>query len=129
MDVKYHEWAKPEVPKPSNLWRYLEVAERSRAFAPGATDRVKGRSSHCEMWLEHLLLLSMLQHTGGAWAWGIYVVVHPAGNSDFADACARYRDLLVDPSTFFSVTVEELFDAKILPRRAVAALRARYVPG
>ena len=81
------------------------------------------------MWLEHLLLLSMLQHAGGACSWGIYVVVHPAANSDFADACARYRDLLVDPSTFSSVTVEELFDAKILPRPVVAALRDRYVPG
>ena len=129
VDVKYHEWAKPGVPKPGNLWRYLEVAERSRAFAPGATDRVKGRSAHCEMWLEHLLLLSMLQHASGAWTWGMYVVVHPAANSDFADACASYRDLLVDPSTFSSVTVEELFDAKILPRPVVAALRDRYVPG
>ena len=38
------------------------------------------------MWLEHLLLLSMLQHASGTWSWGRYVVVHPAGNIDFADA-------------------------------------------
>ena len=31
-------------------------------------------------WLEHLLLLSMLQHPSGEWTWGRYVVVHPAGN-------------------------------------------------
>jgi hypothetical protein len=70
VDVEYHERLKPEVPKPSNLWRYLEVAERSGVFRPGATDEVKGRSELCVMWLEHLLLLSMLQHPSGAWKWG-----------------------------------------------------------
>lgn len=40
------------------------------------------------------LLLSMLQHTSGRWGWGRFVVVHPAGNSDYAELCARYRTLL-----------------------------------
>ena len=44
VDTTYHEWAKPETPKPSNLTRNLEVAERSGAFRPGATDAVTGRS-------------------------------------------------------------------------------------
>jgi PD-(D/E)XK nuclease superfamily len=128
VDTKYHERTKSEIPKPGNLWRYLEVAERSGAFAPEATDAVKGRSDLCVMWLEHLLLLSMLQHVGGVWTWGRYVIVHPAGNSDVADACARYRDLLVDQSTFASVTVEELLDASVLPKRTATALRKRYLP-
>jgi hypothetical protein len=80
------------------------------------------------MWLEHLLLLSMLQHASGTWKWGRYVVAHPAGNSDFVDACARYRDLLVDQSTFSCVTVEELLDANVLPAQTTAALRERYLP-
>ncbi len=125
--VRYHEWAKPETPKPSNLGRTLEVAERSGAFAPGATDAVKGRSELCVLWLEHLLLLSMLQHVSGEWSWGRYVVVHPADNSDFAEACARYRTLLVDESTFSSITVEELLDADVLPARSTVSLRERYV--
>jgi hypothetical protein len=50
-------------------------------------------------------------------------------NSDSADACARYRDLLADPSTFASVTIEELLDAAGLPARTAAALRERYIPG
>jgi hypothetical protein len=129
VDVNYHEWAKPETPKPRNLWRNLEVVERSGAFAPGATDAVKGRSELCLMWLEHLLLLSMLQHVSDTWSWGRYVVVHPAGNSDFVNACARYRTLLVDDSTFSSTTVEELLDAGALPRPTIAALRERYIPG
>ena len=81
------------------------------------------------MWLEHLLLLSMPQHGSGSWTWGRYVVVHPTGNADTADACARYRDLLVGSSTFSTATVEELLAAKVLPARTTAALRRRYLPG
>jgi hypothetical protein len=128
VDTKYHERIKSEIPKPSNLWRYLEVAERSGIFAPRAIDAVKGRSELAVMWLEHLLLLSMLQQASGAWSWGRYVVVHPAGNSDIADACARYRDLLVDEATFTSVTIEELLDTNALPAQTTAALRNRYLP-
>jgi hypothetical protein len=129
VDTNYHERVKPETPKPGNLWRYLEVAERSGVFAEGTIDAVKGRSDLAEMWLEHLLLLSMLQHVSGSWRWGRYVVVHPAGNSSVADACDRYRQGLVDRSTFSSVTVEELLEAKVLPARTIAALRRRYLPG
>jgi hypothetical protein len=129
LDIKYNEWSKPQTPKPSNLWRCLEVAERSGVFGPGALDEVKGRSELCVMWLEHLLLLSMLQHASDAWSWGRYVVVHPAGNSDFADACARYRDLLMDHSTFSSVITEALLDADALPAKTSAAMRDRYLLG
>jgi len=126
--ARYHDWAKPETPKPRNLWRYLEVAERSGAFRSGATDEVEGRSPLCEIWLEHLLLLSMLQHPSGAWSWGRYVVVHPAGNSDFVELCDSYRTLLADESTFASVTLEELLDGGALPARTAATLRDRYLP-
>jgi hypothetical protein len=129
VDTKYHERAKPETPKPSNLWRYVEVAERSGVFAPGAIDQVKGRSELAVMWLEHLLLHSMLQQASGAWSWGRYVVVYPAGNTDFAVACARYRTLLVDASSFACVTIEDLLDTGALPVPAAAALRDRYLPG
>jgi hypothetical protein len=81
------------------------------------------------MWLEHLLLLSMLQHESGTWSRGRYVVVHPAGNTDVADASARYRALLVSDTTFSSVTMEALLDARALPRRTAAAFRDRYIPG
>jgi hypothetical protein len=129
IDVNYHEWLKPETPKPENLWRYLAVADRSGAFRAGATDRVSGRSGLCLMWLEHLLLLSMLQHPSAGWSWGRYVVVYPAGNSSVADGCAAYRDLLVASSTFASMTLEELLDTDALPARTTAALRRRYLPG
>jgi hypothetical protein len=70
----------------------------------------------------------MLQHPSGAWSSGRYVVVHPAGNPDIADACVRYRRLLADPSTFRSMTVEKLLEADVLPATTTAALQERYIP-
>jgi hypothetical protein len=126
IDTDYHDRTKRAEPKPKRLPRYLEVAKRSGIFGRHAIDAVNG-TDLLVMWLEHLLVLSMLQHSSGAWTWGRYVVVHPARNSDFADACARYRALLVDPSSFASVTIEELLDAGVLPKRTAAALRKRYI--
>ncbi|HEX6498785.1 MAG TPA: hypothetical protein VF054_07090 [Micromonosporaceae bacterium] len=129
VDTRYHEWMKPEIPKPSNRARYTEVAKRSGIFAAHAVDTLTVRSPLAEMWLEHLLLLSMLQHRSGAWTWGRYVVVHPSGNSAVEAASARYADLLTDRSTFGTVTIEDLIDSGVLPSAATAALRERYVTG
>ena len=127
VDVKYHERLKAETPKPENLWRYREVHERSGAFRAAAFDTLKGKSALWHLWLEHLLLLSMLQHPSGAWTWGRYLFVYPSGNVDMADAEARYRLLLADDSTFSSMTLEEILAAKVLPRATTAALRDRYL--
>jgi hypothetical protein len=129
VDTKYHERSERREPKPQRLPRYREVAEKSGAFEPRAIDPFSGSSPLLSMWLEHLLVHSMLQHASGTWSWGRYVVVHPAGNTDFAEACAAYRALLVDQSTFSSVTIEELLDTRVTPRRTVAAFRDRYIHG
>jgi hypothetical protein len=126
VDVTYHERLKPETPKPENLWRYREVHERSAAFRPEAFDQVKGRSDVWSPWLEHLLLLSMLQHPAGGWTWGRYVTVHPADNVHMADRSARYEQLLADPTTFRSTTLEDVLGTGVLPSPAVRALRDRY---
>jgi hypothetical protein len=123
----YHEVNRRQPPKPSRLPRYREITDRSGFFGPGAIDAVNG-TELIHIWLDHLLVLSILQHPSRAWRWGRLVVVHPAGNSDFADACSRYRALLVDQSTFTSVTVEELLDTDVLPVQTTAALRDRYLP-
>jgi len=123
----YHEVNRRQPPKPKRLPRYREITEKSGLFAPDAIDAVNG-TELIHLWLDHLLVLSMLQHPGHAWRWGRLVVVHPAGNTDFADACSRYRGLLVDQSTFASATIEELLDADVLPPQTTAALRDRYLP-
>jgi hypothetical protein len=129
VDVKYHEKLQVEQPRPENLWLTGRVHERSGAFQPGAFDLVKGRSDLWEPWLEHLLMFSMLQHPGGEWTWGRYLMVHPADNPDMVDQIARYRDLLADPTTFASMTIEELLGSGTLPRATVGAVRDRYLPG
>ncbi|MFL5767243.1 MAG: PGN_0703 family putative restriction endonuclease [Actinomycetota bacterium] len=128
VDVKYHEWAKPETPRPENMPRYVEVSRRSRAFRRGAIDPLKGKSDLAVTWLEHLLVLSMLQHPSRRWRWGRYVVVHPAGNTDYAEATERYRTLLADDSTFSTLSLEEFLSSGALGRGTVKALRDRYVP-
>jgi hypothetical protein len=124
----YHEVNRRQPPKPTRLARYREITDRSGFFGRGAIDAVNG-TELIHIWLDHLLVLSMLQHPSGAWRWGRLVVVHPAGNTDFADACNRYRALLVDESTFASATVEELLDANAVPAQTVVALRERYLAG
>jgi hypothetical protein len=124
----YHDVNRPQPPKPRRLPRYREITDRSGLFGPGALDAVNG-TDLIHIWLDHLLVLSMLQHPSRGWRWGRLVVVHPAGNTDFADACSRYRALLVDRSTFASVTIEQLLEADALPPPTVAALRERYLPG
>jgi hypothetical protein len=128
VDVKYHERNKAEIPRPENVGRYGEVAARSRAFAPGAIDTLQRRGDLCVMWLEHLLLLSMLQHSSGSWTWGRYVVVQPTGNSDLVDACARYRVMLADEATFATMTLEQLLGGETLPPPTAAAVADRYLP-
>jgi PD-(D/E)XK nuclease superfamily protein len=123
----YHDVNRPQPPKPTRLPRYREITETSGVFGLGAIDAVNG-TDLIHIWLDHLLVLSMLQHPSRAWRWGRLVVVHPAGNTDFADACSRYRALLVDQSTFSSVTFDELLDANVLPAQTTAALRDRYLP-
>ncbi len=122
----YHEVNKPQAPKPSRLARYREITETSGVFGSEAIDAVNG-THLVHIWLAHLLVLSMLRHPSRTWRWGRFVVVHPAGNSDFADACARYRALLVDPTTFASVTVEALLDAEALSASTVSDVRDRYL--
>jgi hypothetical protein len=126
VDVNYHESARTATAKPGGRPRQREVAERSGAFVLGAVDAVD-RTDLLVTSLEHLLLLSMLQHASGRWTWGRYVVVYPAGNSDLHDASSRYADLLADRSTFSFATVEGLLDAGALPPKTVSALRDRYI--
>jgi hypothetical protein len=127
VNVKYHERRKAEIPKPENLHRYVEVAERSDAFAPGAIDSLSGRGELAVMWLEHLLMFSMLQQESGEWTWGRLVVVHPAGNTDMAELSERYSPMLVDESTFSTVTLEEMLRNGALPAGTRGLLAERYL--
>ena len=123
----YHERNHQATPRPENLVRYGEVAKQSRAFARGAIDTLLQRGDLCVMWIEHLLMFSMLQHPSDNFSWGRFVVVHAAENADVVDACARYRALLANDTTFATMTLEQLLDSRALARPTVTALRDRYL--
>lgn len=127
IETKYHEHLKPEPqPRPERLDRYRQVSEASGRFADGAVQALTG-SDLQQIWQDHLLALSMLQHVSGQWTRALYVLVYPAGNPSFADGARRYRDLLTDRSTFRAVTLEELLDSDALPDPIRLALRERYL--
>jgi len=128
VETKYHEHAIAEAgPKPASMARYAEVTERSGIFVDGWRDKVV-RTELQQIWLDHLLVLSMLQHPSGVWTWGRFVLVYPAGNSSFAAAAARYRELLVDPTTFESRTLESLLELPgALSSETVGVFRERYL--
>jgi len=126
VDVTYREVAQRVGVKPSHFPRFAEIHDRSGVFEPGTVDDFK-KSRLALTWLEHVLLLSMLQHDSGRWTWGRYVVVYPNGNSDTAQVISEYRKVLADGTTFGSATIEELLSAKVLAPKTTAALRSRYL--
>jgi hypothetical protein len=78
--TRYHERVERRRPKPARLPRYVELTERSGVFASGAIPAVNGTRLR-ELWLDHLLVESMLQHESGRRRWGRFVQVHPVGTS------------------------------------------------
>lgn len=128
LDINYHEHAKPAIAKPAGRPLQRKIARRSGIFTPGAIDAAD-RTDLLVTSLEHLLLLSMLQHKSRRWSWGRYVVVYPEGSLDVADVCTRYAELLTEHSTFAATTIEELLGAGALPPKTRKALRDRYIVG
>ncbi len=129
VETKYHEDIKSEaVPDPkTRLPRYLAVTETAGIFHDGWQAAVVGTDLQ-QLWLDHLLVLSMLQHPEAGWAWGRFVVAYPTANPSVRGAAHRYRELLSDADTFQIATIEELLDAHILQTPATeAAFRERYL--
>jgi hypothetical protein len=127
IETKYHD--APESPRPPRLEtaaRYLEVAERSGVFVPGAAENLM-KSNLQQVWQDHLLLLSMLQKDRGGWKWGRFLLLYPARNTAFAAAARRYRDFLVDDRTFASMTLEELLESGAFGERTQKELSERYL--
>jgi hypothetical protein len=84
IETKYQEHASAESPpKADALARYTEVTERSGVFAPDWSQRIVGTALQ-QIWLDHLLVLAMLQHPSKQWTWGRFVLVFPAENPSFA---------------------------------------------
>jgi hypothetical protein len=128
VETKYHEHAVAEnPPKSAALARYVEITERSLAFADGWRERIIGTELQ-QIWLDHLLVLAMLQHSSKRWAWGRFVLAYPAGNPSFASAVMRYRALLRDAATFESRTFEQmLLSPEAIPAAVSRGFKKRYL--
>lgn len=127
IDLKYREAVERHGVKPTHLPRFVEIHGRSGAFESGAVD-VINPSRLSMIWLEHLLLLSMLQHESGRWTWGRYIVLHLEANIDIAHTNDEYRKLLTADATFTSATIEDLLAAVALAPNTASALQRRYLP-
>lgn len=133
IETKYHEHAVAETAprrhddaNKDRLNRYEEVHHASGVFIDGALEQILGTDLQ-QLWLDHLLVLSMPQHPSNEWSWGRSILVAPARNTSFADAAERYRNLLTDATTFQYRTIESLLDAGLLPSGDAKAFRDRYV--
>jgi hypothetical protein len=128
VETKYHEHAvREEPPTAAALTRYVEVTERSEIFLDGWRERIVGTDLQ-QIWLDHLLVLAMLQHPSKQWTWGRFVLAYPARNPSFACAAARYGALLRDAATFEPRTLEHLLrSAEAIPRPVARAFEGRYL--
>ena len=128
VETKYHENCRREAKRSSDsrIARYSLVSERSGAFLPGAVDRVFGTELQ-QIWLDHLLALSMTQDESEPWHWTGFALVHPACNPSYARAAARYRQVLHQPDTLTVSTLESLLNADVLPAEMTEAFKQRYL--
>jgi len=132
IETKYHEWAQPEKsPHPTKrLPRYREIVATGlggrKVFKDDWEGRILGKPTQ-QIWRDHLLLLSMLQHEPHRWRHGKYILVYPEKNPSFACAAEEYRAALEDDSTFVTMTIEQVLDAGVLTTETESRFRTRYV--
>ena len=128
LETKYHEHAQVEArPRPDPCTATAR-SPSGRACSNLVGEELLVGTDLQQLWLDHLLALSIAQHPSGDWSWARFVLVHPAGNLSFAAAADRYLRVLSDASTFQVRTLEQLLkDACGLPESLVASLRERYL--
>jgi hypothetical protein len=127
VETKYHEHAVPMAPaNDTRMERYKTVGEQSGVFAEGALEEIIGTELQ-QIWLDHLLALSMLQHPSGEWEWARFILVYPSRNPSFARVSSQYQKLLKEQETFGVSTIEELLDGGVLPSELETKFRERYL--
>ena len=128
VETKYHEDCRREGKPASDdrITRYKLVSERSGAFLPGAVDDIVGTELQ-QIWLDHLLALSMTQDEFEPWHWTGFALVHPAKNPSYARAVERYRKFLRQPDDLTLSSLESLLNANVLPAEMSEAFTQRYL--
>lgn len=127
VETKYHEACRPEKrPGEDRCRRYEEVTRKSGVMPVESMEKILGTALQ-QIWLDHLLALSMIQVEPREWTWAGFVLVHPAKNPSYARAAESYRGLLNDAKTFRVSTIESLLAANALPEATAAAFTERYL--
>jgi hypothetical protein len=127
VETKYHEDCKAEkVPSDERRKRYLNVARESAVFKESAFEAIMGTNLQ-QIWLDHLLALSMTQHPSKKWSWASFVLAHPARNPSYARACTNYMTHLNDTTSIRVSTLESLISAGVLPPAISSAFTDRYL--
>jgi len=127
VETKYHEHCKQEKPPGlDRLTRYRGVTTVSGILSPESMTSIPGTDLQ-QIWLDHLLALSMLQHSSRAWRWTGFMLVHPMRNPSFARATERYMGLLRNRTSMRVRTIESLLAADVLPAAAASAFAERYL--
>jgi hypothetical protein len=125
VETKYHEHPTRVGISAKTLPRYLEVSRRSGLFDERDLEALPG-DLVSQLWLDHLLALSMLQHASGEWQWARFVIVYPDGNPSWGPLVARYRSMLRDNRTFGYSTFDDLVGGDALEAGVRGELISRY---
>jgi hypothetical protein len=127
VETKYHEdCRKEERPSSERLERYRCVTSASGIMPSDRLNQIIGTDLQ-QIWLDHLLAVSMPLNIVHPWGWAGFVLVHPAGNPSYAHATERYRALLAAPASLYVNTIESLIKADVLPCAAAKAFAERYL--
>ncbi len=127
IEVKYHENLR--VKAATHKERYDEVASRSKVFDDEHLPALCTPPLQ-QIWLDHLLALSMLQATDG-YDDGLFVFLYPAGNERCENVSSAYADCLTDTHTFQRLTLESTVAAlhETCDAPWVEAFADRYLVG
>jgi hypothetical protein len=127
VETKYHEHCKAEkAPSEERRQRYALVTGDSGVLSEASMKAILGTDLQ-QLWLDHLLSLSMLEHGAQRWQWVGFALVHPAENPSYARAASRYQDLLERDHVIRVSTLESLLDADVLAPGAGARFAKRYL--
>ena len=127
VETKYHEHCRPEkAPNDDRHRRYAEVTRRSGVMSSQSMSTIIGTDLQ-QIWLDHLLALSIPQHASGAWGWASFALVHPARNPSYARATERYGSLLEGTASIHVSTIESLLASDVLPESTASVFSERYL--
>jgi len=127
IETKYHEHCKPDkTPSENRLRRYTKIGAESKMISEASIKTILGTDLQ-QIWLDHLLALSMIIHPSRKWSWSKFVLIHPVKNPSYARATERYRSLLKKANSFQVNTIESLLDEGVLPPTIKSAFSKRYL--